>query len=78
MRPLALCLLDPLTPPRWPRPGSECDAPPVSASTPVGLKAQGSADYIHLYSGDKDTLTESLDHIQRVSAEIVSAITTGD
>lgn len=44
----------------------------------VGLKAEGSADYIRLYSGDKDMLTDSLDHIQRASAEILSAISPGD
>lgn len=33
-RPLAICLLDLLTAPRWPRPGFRCEVPPVSASTP--------------------------------------------
>ncbi|MGB7105127.1 MAG: ArdC family protein [Candidatus Acidiferrales bacterium] len=42
----------------------------------VGLKAQNSADYIQLYSGDKETLAESLEHVQRVSAEILIAITS--
>jgi antirestriction protein ArdC len=44
----------------------------------IGLKASNSADYIQLYSGDKDTLAESLDYIQRTSAEILAAITPTD
>jgi hypothetical protein len=42
----------------------------------IGLKAENSADYIQLYSGDKETLEESLEHVQRASAEILTAITT--
>jgi hypothetical protein len=34
-----------------------------------------SADYIHLYRGDKDTLMASLDRIQQTAAEIIHAIT---
>jgi hypothetical protein len=44
----------------------------------IGLKANNSADYIQIYSGDKETLTESLEHVQRTSAEILAAITTSD
>jgi len=44
----------------------------------VGLRAQRSADYIQLYSGDAETLAESLEHVQRASAEILSAITSSD
>jgi len=40
----------------------------------IGLKAQNSVDYIHLYSGDKETLTSSLECIQRTCAEILAAI----
>jgi hypothetical protein len=40
----------------------------------IGLKAQNSVDYIHLYSGDKETLVSSLECIQRTSAEILAAI----
>jgi len=40
----------------------------------IGLKANNSVDYIHLYSGDKETLVSSLEYIQRTSAEILSAI----
>ena len=44
----------------------------------IGLKAQNSADYIHLYAGDKDTLAESLELVQRASSEILAAITPTD
>jgi N-terminal domain of anti-restriction factor ArdC len=40
----------------------------------IGLKANNSVDYIHLYSGDKETLVASLECIQRTSAEILAAI----
>jgi N-terminal domain of anti-restriction factor ArdC len=40
----------------------------------IGLKAKNSVDYIHLYSGDKETLLASLECIQRTSAEILAAI----
>ena len=32
-------------------------------------------DYVKLYNGGKETLAQSLEHIQRVSAEILSGIT---
>ncbi len=44
----------------------------------IGLKSNNSADYIQLYSGDKETLTESLEHVQRASAEILAAISSSD
>ena len=44
------------------------------AAKAIGLKAQNSVDYIHLYSGDKETLVSSLECIQRTSAEILAAI----
>jgi len=44
----------------------------------IGLTASNSVDYIHLYSGDKDTLAESLEHVQRASAELLTAILPGD
>jgi len=44
----------------------------------IGLKAQNSVDYIQLYSGDKDTLIESLEYVQLVSAEILAAIRPSD
>lgn len=40
----------------------------------IGLKAGRSADYIQLYSGDKETLGESLEHVQNASASILRAI----
>ena len=58
----------------------ETEAEPVAflVCGAIGLEADNSADYIQLYSGDKDTLTESLEHVQRVSAEILAAITASD
>jgi len=44
----------------------------------IGLQAQRSADYIQLYSGSAETLAESLEHVQRASAEILAAIAPGD
>jgi Zn-dependent peptidase ImmA (M78 family) len=44
----------------------------------IGLKAENSADYIQLYSGDKETLAESLEHVQRASSEILTAIMLTD
>jgi len=44
----------------------------------IGLKASSSADYIHIYNGNKDTLTASLECIQRTSAEILAAITSNE
>ncbi len=35
-----------------------------------------SSDYIQLYSGDKDTLQESLDHIQRVASSVIAELET--
>ena len=49
-----------------------------SSVKPIGLKAQSSADYIQLYSGSKETLAESLEHVQRASAEILAAVTQSD
>lgn len=57
---------------------TEAEAVAFVVCEAVGLKAQGAADYIHLYSGSKDTLAESLEHVQRVSAEILAAITLSD
>ena len=44
----------------------------------IGLKAASSADYIQLYSGDKETLAESLEHVQRASSEILASIMPAD
>jgi antirestriction protein ArdC len=40
----------------------------------IGLKAKNSVDYIHLYSGGKETLVKSLEHIQRATFEMLAAI----
>jgi hypothetical protein len=37
-----------------------------------------SADYIQLYAGDKEMLMESLEHIQRVAAQIIEALDAND
>ena len=57
---------------------TEAEAVAFVVCEAIGLKAQKSADYIQLYSGDKDTLTESLEYVQHVSAEILAAITPSD
>ncbi len=54
---------------------TEAEAVAFVVCEAIGLKADNSADYIQLYSGDKETLTESLEHVQRASAEILAAIT---
>jgi hypothetical protein len=55
---------------------TEAEAVAFVVSQAIGLEAMpSSSEYISLYSGDKDLLTESLEHIQRVSAEIIAAIT---
>ncbi len=57
---------------------TEAEAVAFVACEAIGLNAQNSADYIQLYSGDQETLTESLEQVQRASAEILSAITPSD
>ena len=57
---------------------TEAEAVAFVVCEAVGLEAQSSADYIHLYSGSKETLAESLEHVQRVGAEILAAITLSD
>ena len=42
----------------------------------IGLAATSSVDYIHLYDGNKETLTASLERIQHTSAEILTAVTS--
>ena len=56
---------------------TEAEAVAFVVCEAIGLKAQDS-DYIQLYSGDKETLAESLEHVQQVSAEILAAITPSD
>ena len=57
---------------------TEAEAVAFVVCEAIGLKAQNSADYIQIYSGDKETLAESLEHVQRASAEILAAITPTD
>jgi antirestriction protein ArdC len=57
---------------------TEAEAVAFVVCEAIGLKAENSADYIQLYSGDKETLAESLEHIQQASAEILAAITPTD
>jgi hypothetical protein len=53
---------------------TEAEAVAFVVSETIGLSASDSVDYIHLYSGDKDTLEESLEHVQRPSGDILAAI----
>ncbi len=53
---------------------TEAEAVAFVVCEAIGLKAQNSRDYIHLYSGSKETLAASLECIQRTSAEILAAI----
>lgn len=57
----------------------EAEAVAFVVSRAVGLDAAShSADYIQLYSGDKELLMQSLDHIQRVAARIIEALEAED
>jgi len=53
---------------------TEAEAVAFVVCEAIGLKAQSSADYIHFYSGDKNTLTESLECVRHVSTDILTAI----
>ena len=57
---------------------TEAEAVAFVVCEAIGLKAENSADYIQLYSGSQDTLAESLEYVQRASAEILAAITPTD
>jgi antirestriction protein ArdC len=57
---------------------TEAEAVAFVVCEATGLKAENSVNYIHLYAGDKETLAESLEHIQRASAEILAAIMPTD
>jgi hypothetical protein len=57
---------------------TEAEAVAFVVCEAIGLAAQNSADYIHLYSGDKETLEKSLEHVRRASADILAAITPSD
>jgi hypothetical protein len=58
---------------------TEAEAVAFVVSQAIGLEAmRSSTEYISLYTGDKDLLTESLEHIQCASAETIAAITRPD
>jgi antirestriction protein ArdC len=57
---------------------TEAEAVAFVVCEAIGLTAENSADYIQLYSGDKETLEQSLEHVQQASAEILAAITPSD
>ena len=53
----------------------EAEAVAVRRLHAAGLEGTTrSADYIQLYSGDKELLLASLDHIQKVAADIIEAL----
>lgn len=53
----------------------EAEAVAFVVSNAAGLDGvRRSADYIQLYNGDKELLLQSLDHIQRVSADIIDSL----
>ena len=55
---------------------TEAEAVAFVVGQAVGLQTNSaSCDYVKLYNGDKDTLAQSLQHIQHVSTEILSGIT---
>ena len=54
---------------------TEAEAVAFVVSTAVGLDCSTrSSDYIQLYSGDREVLSQSLDHIQRATTRILSAL----
>jgi len=54
---------------------TEAEAVAYAVSTAIGLDpSSASSDYIQLYRGDAQTLTESLQFIRNVSAEIIGAL----
>jgi hypothetical protein len=57
----------------------EAEAVAYAVCSGVGLDAKrASTDYIHLYQGDINRLSESLEHIRRAATEILSSITAPD
>jgi len=55
---------------------TEAEAVAFVVSQSIGLNTNSaSSDYVKLYNGDKDTLAQSLGHIQQVSTDILSGIT---
>lgn len=57
---------------------TEAEAVAFVVSHAIGLDTNtASSDYIQLYAGDKDTLSQSLDRIQKTASKILTAI-SGD
>jgi hypothetical protein len=55
---------------------TEAEAVAFVVGEAIGLRTNSaSADYVKLYNGDKDALTQSPEQIQQVSTEILSGIT---
>jgi len=54
---------------------TEAEAVAFIVSSAIGLDASSSADYIQLYNGDVELLTESLELIQQTASRILEAIT---
>ena len=55
----------------------EAEAVAFVVGDAVGLEvSQASKDYLHLYHGDREALTQSLDRIQRAAAVILTAVST--
>jgi hypothetical protein len=55
---------------------TEAEAVAFVVGQAVGLQTNSASwDYVKLYNGDKDTLAQSLQHIQHASTEILSGIT---
>ncbi len=58
---------------------TEAEAVAFVVSQAIGLDANhAAADYIKLYNGDRETLTESLDLIQKTAAQILEAINANE
>jgi hypothetical protein len=56
--------------------GTEAEVVAFVVGEAIGLETHSaSRDYVQLYNGDQDTLAQSLEHIQRVSTEILAGIT---
>lgn len=56
----------------------EAEAVAFVVGEDIGLNArQSSRDYLHLYSGDREGLAQSLDRIQRAASVILSAVEAG-
>lgn len=55
---------------------TEAEAVAFVVSQAIGLETNSASwDYVKMYNGDQDTLSQSLGHIQQVSTEILSGIT---